>query len=72
MTSRRMLGRRAENQSPVPEPPKPEVPVIKYNNNIKEIRSLKQLDRVNLDFDSPRMKKAMVDLGVSSDECEKK
>jgi len=34
-------GRNTENQSPVPEPPKPEVPQIKYNNNIKEIRSLK-------------------------------
>ena len=55
------------------EPTEPEVPAIKYNNNnIKDIRSLRQLGRVNLDFESPRLKKAMDDLGVSLDECEKK
>ena len=54
------------------EPTEPEVPAIKYNNNIKDIRSLRQLGRVNLDFESPRLRKAMDDLGVSLDECEKK
>jgi len=54
------------------EPAEPEVPAIKYNNNIKDIRSLRQLGRVNLDFESPRLRKAMDDLGVSLDECEKK
>lgn len=38
---------------------------IKYNNNIREIRSINQLDKVNLDFESPRLKQAMDDLGIS-------
>ena len=42
-----------------------EEPKIKLNNDIRDIRSLRQLDRVNLDFDSPRLKAAMDDLGVS-------
>ena len=54
------------------EATEPEVPAIKYNNNNKDIRSLRQLGRVNLDFESPRLRKAMDDLGVSLDECEKK
>lgn len=33
-----------------------EEPKIKYNNDIRDIRSLRQLERVNLDFDSPRLK----------------
>ncbi len=49
-----------------------EEPKIKYNNDIRDIRSLRQLDRVNLNFDSPRLKQAMDDLGVSVDECQKK
>ena len=61
-----------KNQAAKEEPKEPEVPEIKYNNNIKDIRSLRQLGRVNLDFESPRLKKAMDDLGVSMDECEKK
>lgn len=44
----------------------------KLNNDIRDIRSLRQLEKVNLDFDSPRLKKAMDDLGVSMSECEKK
>mgnify|MGYP000158454455 CR=1 FL=1 len=54
------------------EPAVGEEPAIKYNNNIKDIRSLRQLARVNLDFESPRLKKAMDDLGVTLEECEKK
>lgn len=27
----------------------------KLNNNIREIRTIRQLDKANLDFDSPRM-----------------
>lgn len=42
-----------------------EKPKIKLNNDIRDIRSLRQLERVNLDFDSPRLKEAMDDLGVS-------
>ena len=41
---------------------------IKKTNDIKDIRSLKQLQRVNLDLDSPRIQQAMDDLGVSNDE----
>ena len=37
-----------------------------------KIRSIKQLEKVMLDFDSPRLKEAMDDLGVSLNECQKK
>jgi len=39
-------------------------PVI-IKNDIREIRTIKQLYKVDLDFESPRMKKAMFNLGVS-------
>jgi hypothetical protein len=29
---------------------------VKYNNDIRDIRSVKQLDKLMLDFDSPRLK----------------
>ena len=45
---------------------------IKKNNDIREIRTLKQLEKVNLDFDSPRLKQAMEILGVKEEECHKK
>ena len=45
---------------------------IKLNNDIRDIRSIKQLEKVNLDFDSPRLKQAMDDLGVKMEECMKK
>ena len=41
-------------------------------NEIKEIRNHKQLEKVDLDFDSPRMKQALYNLGVSKEECMKK
>jgi hypothetical protein len=44
----------------------------KPTNNIREIRSLRQLEKSNLDFESPRMKQAMNDLGISKEECVKK
>ena len=44
----------------------------KKNNNIKEIRTIRGLERCNLDLDSPRMAKAMDALGVSNEEMEKK
>lgn len=47
-------------------------PKIKYNNDIRDIRSMKQLERVMLDFDSPRLQQAMDDLGVNIKECQKK
>ncbi|CDW79915.1 UNKNOWN [Stylonychia lemnae] len=46
-------------------------PVI-IKNDIREIRTIKQLYKVDLDFESPRMKKAMFNLGVSQEECIKK
>jgi hypothetical protein len=47
-------------------------PKIKYNNDIRDIRSIKQLEKVLLDFDSPRLNQAMDDLGVNIKECQKK
>jgi hypothetical protein len=44
----------------------------RFNNDIKEIRNERQLEKVNLDFDSPRLKKAMDDLGIPLYECLKK
>ena len=44
----------------------------KFNNDIKEIRTLKHLDKANLDFESPRLKQALDDLGISVTECQKK
>jgi len=58
-----------QGQKEEANPEEDEEPKIKYNNDIRDIRSLRQLEKVNLDFDSPRLKKAMDDLGVSLDEC---
>ena len=44
----------------------------KKSNNIREIRTIRQLARVNLDLDSPRIREAMDNLGVSTDEMMKK
>lgn len=52
------------------EEEKPKGPVKK--NDIREIRGPRQLARVNLDLDSPRMKEAMTVIGVSAEELEKK
>ena len=41
-------------------------------NEIKEIRNYKQLDKIDLNFDSPRLKQALYNLGVSKEECIKK
>ena len=41
-------------------------------NEIKEIRNYKQIEKIELDFDSPRLKRAMYNLGVSKEECLKK
>ena len=45
---------------------------IKLNNDIKDIRNVRMLDKVFLDFDSPRLQQAMDDLGVKQEECVKK
>jgi hypothetical protein len=48
-------------------------PVRKRNpNDIKEIRNVKQLEKVNLDYESPRLTKAMHNLGISIEECRKR
>ena len=52
------------------EDDKPKEPEKK--NDIREIRTLRQLGRVNLDLDSPRMKQAMAVSGVSEEDLEKK
>lgn len=70
-----MFGKRNEslpNNAEADGPPVPEEPKIKYNNDIKDIRNFRQLEKVMLDFDSPRMKQAMDDLGVNIKECQKK
>jgi len=41
-------------------------------NDVKEIRSEKQLERIHLDLESPRLKKAMHNLGVSPREITKR
>lgn len=67
-----MFGKRNEsipNKEEQDGPPVPEEPKIKYNNDIRDIRNIRQLEKVMLDFDSPRLKQAMDDLGVSVQEC---
>lgn len=49
----------------VPEGPK-------KSNDLREIRSIKQLANVNLDLESPRMKQALENLGIAETELEKK
>jgi hypothetical protein len=41
-------------------------------NDIRDIRSIRQLENVNLDLDSPRMKQAFENLGVGETELMKK
>ena len=41
-------------------------------NEVKEIRNYKQLEKIDLDYESPRLKLAMYNLGVSKEECMKK
>ena len=42
------------------------------NNDIRELRNLRQLEKINLDFESPRLKQAMEILGVKFEECQKR
>lgn len=46
--------------------------VKRSKNDIKDLRSVKQLDRLDLSFDSPRFLKACENLGISPRECQKK
>lgn len=41
-------------------------------NDIRDIRSFKQLDKVDLELDSPRFTQAADNLGISISECRKK
>ena len=46
---------------------------IIYHNNIRSnIQSYKQLEKVNFDLDSPRMKRAMESLGFTLEDCQRK
>ena len=49
----------------------PEAPA-KSKNDIKPLKNFRQLNKVNLDLESPRWKEAMKNLGISREECEKK
>ena len=60
------MKKEAEESAPIKEEVKEKK--IKLNNDIKDIRSLRQLDRCNLNLESPRLLQAMDDLGVSMDE----
>ena len=62
--NKNLIDKRESQSSVVNQPVK--------KNDIREIRSKKQLEKVNLDLDSPRMKQALEDLGVSKDELVKK
>ena len=46
--------------------------VRRSKNDIKEINTLRQLERVDLDFDSPRWRLACHNIGITSKECMKK
>lgn len=48
----------------------PEKKEIVKNNNIRPIRFRKQLAKVNLDLDSPRMREAMTISGVEPEDLE--
>ena len=63
------MKKEAEEAAPIKEEVKEKK--IKLNNDIKDIRSLRQLDRCNLNLESPRLLQAMDDLGVSMDEMPK-
>ena len=41
-------------------------------NDIRDIKGYKQLEKVQLDLESPRFIKACVNLGISVEECHKK
>ena len=64
-TSSLLVNKKKEDESKEPKGP------VK-KNDIREIRSIRQLARVNLDHDSPRIKEAMDKLGISPEELEKK
>jgi hypothetical protein len=42
---------------------------MRMRNDIRDIRTVNILEKVDLNFESPRMKKAMTFLGISLEEC---
>lgn len=64
-----MQAQKEKDEEPVEDDGKPK---IKYNNDIRDIRNVRQLEKVNLDFDSPRLRQAMDDLGCTEQEMKKK
>ncbi len=52
-----------DDEDKVPKKPK---------NDIRDIKGYKQLDRVDLDLESPRFILACNNLGIAIDECKKK
>jgi hypothetical protein len=44
----------------------------KPTNDIRDLRSLKELARVRLDLDSPRLRKACYNLGIQPEELKNK
>lgn len=44
----------------------------KISNDIREIRTIRQLQKVELDFESPRILQALENLAVSVKDCQKK
>ena len=45
---------------------------MKYAHDMKLLRNIKHLERVNIDLDSPLIRKACHNLGISIKDCEKK
>ncbi len=46
--------------------------MVNKSNDIRDIKTVKQLEKVELNFDSPRLKQAMSNLGVSKEDVSKK
>jgi hypothetical protein len=66
------MKKETEEVAPIKDKEEIKEKKIKLNNDIKDIRSLRQLDRCNLNLESPRLLQAMDDLGVSMDEMLKR
>jgi hypothetical protein len=47
-------------------------PVRRSKNDLKEVKTLRQLERLDLDFDSPRWRLACHNIGVTPQECFKR
>ena len=69
-TLERAQGGSKMKVKPVEVEEKPTGPVKK--NDIKDLTRIRQLARVNLDLDSPRMRQAMDNLGIGDEELQKK